>query len=91
MSDESARYARFLASATRDVEGWRDPVTPGVENRREGTLQRILARNAAIEEQHRQAVVRRTVSALTFSIQLAPPVPVRRIAPLQWGQQRGNR
>lgn len=84
---EAARYARFLASATRDVEGWRDPVAPGVESRRDGTLRRILARNAAIEEAQRQAVARRTLSALTFSVQLAPPVPARRIAPLKWGKR----
>lgn len=91
MSDESERRARFISSALIHDDAWREPVAPGAEIKREGTLERIKARWAPLEEAQRNAVARRTVGALTFSIQLAPPVPARQVRPLPWGNRKAGR
>lgn len=54
------------------------------ESRLAETRRRIESRWADAE---RAIVARRTISALSFSIQLVPPVPARQVRPLKWGKR----
>lgn len=82
---QAERWRLFISSAVRKDNEWKDPKEVGAEPvTRTGGLDRIKARWAEAE---RGIIARRTVSLMTFSVQLATPSEHRIIKPLAWGRK----